>query len=193
MSIKVGITGGIGSGKSIVSRLLEVMGIPVYISDFEAKRLTQSDMHIREELIRLLGDSIYQNGKLNKSLLASYMFDNKECVDQINKIIHPCVKNDFRTWAASRNMQNIVGLESAILVEAGFATEVDAIIMVYAPQKLRLERTMLRDATTEELVQKRMRNQMNDEEKLLHAHYVVYNDGEQPLIPQVEKILRDLQ
>lgn len=193
MSIKVGITGGIGSGKSIVSRLLEVMGIPVYISDFEAKRLTQSDMHIREELIRLLGDSIYQNEKLNKSLLASYMFDNKECVDQINKIIHPCVKNDFRTWAASRNMQNIVGLESAILVEAGFATEVDAIIMVYAPQKLRLERTMLRDATTEELVQKRMRNQMNDEEKLLHAHYVVYNDGEQPLIPQVEKILRDLQ
>lgn len=193
MSIKVGITGGIGSGKSIVSRLLEVMGIPVYISDFEAKRLTQSDMHIREELIRLLGDSIYQNGKLNKSLLASYMFDNKECVDQINKIIHPCVKNDFRTWAASRNMQNIVGLESAILVEAGFATEVDAIIMVYAPQKLRLERTMLRDATTEELVQKRVRNQMNDEEKLLHAHYVVYNDGEQPLIPQVEKILRDLQ
>lgn len=193
MLIKVGITGGIGSGKSVVSRLLGIMGIPVYISDSESKRLTQTDSSIREGLIGVLGDCIYLNGQLNKSLLASYMFGNPEHVKQVNGIIHPCVRNDFRAWIASQKEQHIVGLESAILVEAGFEAEVDVVIMVYAPQELRLRRAMFRDMVSEQEICRRIQSQMDDEEKRLYANYVVYNDGEQPLIPQIEKILANLQ
>ncbi|WP_291529516.1 dephospho-CoA kinase [Bacteroides sp. UBA939] len=192
MTIKVGITGGIGSGKSVVSRLLGTMGIPVYISDKESKRLTVADTFIRCELIALLGEEVYVRGELNKSLLASYIFDNPEHIHTVNAIIHPRVRDDFRRWVERHASYPVVGMESAILIESGFAGEVDAVIMVYAPEELRIARAIQRDKSSRELVERRIRSQMSDEEKRTHADFVIINDGESPLIPQVLKIIASI-
>ena len=111
MSIKIGITGGIGSGKSVVSRLFGIMGIPVYISDIEAKRITQTDPVICQELCALVGQDVFQNGVLNRSLLASYMFGHPNRVQKVNEIIHPQVKEDFRRWAARFGGEQLVGID----------------------------------------------------------------------------------
>lgn len=192
MSIKIGITGGIGSGKSVVSHLLEVMGVPVYISDIETKKLTATDDCIRRKLITLLGEDVYAGGVLNKTLLANYLFSSPEHARQVNGIIHPRVKADFRQWAERHGDFPIVGIESAILIEAGFAGEVDAVVMVYASRETRLQRAMKRDGATRELIENRMRSQMNDEEKCRQANFVIINEGETPLIPQVLELITSL-
>lgn len=192
-AIKIGITGGIGSGKSVVSRLLEVMGVPVYISDIESKRLTQTDLVIKEKLVSLLGEDVYKGGELNKPYLASYIFSHPNHAKQVNAIIHPRVKDDFHKWVLEHNDCKIVGMESAILVEAGFAGEVDAVVMVYAPLEVRLHRAMKRDLSPKELILKRIQSQMDDEEKKLHAHYVIKNDDENQLIPQVMELISLLE
>lgn len=185
MSSKVGITGGIGSGKSVVSRLLEVMGIPVYISDFEAKRLTLSDQNIRAKLIELVGEEVYNKGQLNKSFLASYMFGHPERIAVVNQIIHPRVKEDFRDWVVRHSDCPIVAIESAILIEAGFKDEVDLTLMVHAPLEVRIERTVKRDCASKEQVLERIKSQMSDEEKSKLADYLILNDNKTALIPQV--------
>jgi dephospho-CoA kinase len=193
MTVKIGITGGMGSGKSIVSRLLELMGVPVYISDLESKRLTVSNLYIRQELIALLGEKVYQNGELNKLLLASYLFENQEQAEIVNRIIHPQVKIDFRKWASSHSHYPILAMESAILIEAGFAGEVDATVMVYAPLTIRLERAVKRDASSREFILKRIQSQMDDEEKKKFANYIILNDDVTPLIPQIESLLANFK
>ena len=125
--IKIAVTGGIGSGKSYISHLLENMHIPVYNADNEAKRLTVFDAGIRGELIALLGEEVYKDGLLNKPLLASYLFSNPAHVLQINSIIHPRVRKDFTVWVERQEKCEIVGMESAILYEAGFQDTVDAV------------------------------------------------------------------
>lgn len=192
MAIKLGITGGIGSGKSVVCRLLEVMGIPVYISDEETKRLMATDFFIRQELIALLGEEVYAGGILNKPLLASYLFGSPEHAMQVNGIIHPRVKEDFRRWVSDHSSFPMVGIESAILIEAGFAGEVDVVIMVYAPEEVRIERAVKRDTTSRELIEKRIRSQMSDELKRKQADFVIANDGETPLIPQLLALIASL-
>ncbi len=192
MSIKIGITGGIGSGKSVVSHLLEIMGVPVYISDIETKRLMTTDIRIRQELKALLGEEVYRNSELNKPLLATYLFGDAEHARQVNDIIHPRVKDDFRQWVRRRNDFSILGIESAILIEAGFSGEVDTVVMVYAPEEIRLQRAIERDASTRELVEKRICSQMNDERKRMLADFVIMNDGETPLIPQVLELITSL-
>lgn len=189
MAIKIGITGGIGSGKSVVSRLLEVMGIPVYIADVEAKYLTNTDPCIRKELAALLGNDVYKDGALNKPLLASYLFGHPDHADRVNGIIHPRVKEDFRRWVEERNNLPWVGMESAILIESGFASEVDVVVMVYASLEIRIQRAIRRDSTTRELVMKRIQSQMSDEEKREQACFVIVNDNETPLIPQVLELI----
>ena len=189
MAIKIGITGGIGSGKSVVSRLLGIMGIPVYISDIEAKRITQTDPVIRRGLCDLVGQDVFQGGELNRSLLASYMFGHQDHVRKVNEIIHPQVKEDFRQWAARLKSELLVGMESAILVEAGFKDEVDFLVMVYAPLEVRVERAVKRDCSSRELVMKRIEAQMSDEVKRSHADFVIVNDDETPLIPQVLELI----
>lgn len=189
MPIKLGITGGIGSGKTIVSRLLEAMGVPVYMADAESKRLTLTDPTIHSELTALLGEEVYSNGELNKPLMADYIFGHPEHARNVNRIIHPRVKEDFRQWVERHNNSPVVAMEAAILIEAGFADEIDRIVMVYAPVDIRIERAMKRDGATKEAILKRMQSQMNDEEKRSRAHYTIWNDGTQALIPQVEKLL----
>ncbi|KAA6322733.1 Dephospho-CoA kinase [termite gut metagenome] len=189
MSIKIGITGGIGSGKSVVSRLFELIGIPVYISDKESKRLTVFDPFIRKKLTTLLGEEVYKNGELNKPLLASFLFENSDNTKTINNIIHPRVREDFQRWVAEHSDYPILAIESAILMESGFTQEVDVILLVYASEELRLKRVMKRDSSSCELIVKRIRSQICDEEKMKLADYIIINDDETPLIPQVESIL----
>lgn len=191
--IKIAITGGIGSGKSFVCRLLEDMCIPIYSADNEAKRLTASDAGIRERLVSLLGEEVYKGGVLNKPLLASYLFSHQAHVLQVNSIIHPRVREDFAAWAKLRNGYEIVGMESAILYESGFQDMVDVVIMVYAPETLRIRRVMARDGASEEQIRARMAAQMNDEEKLRLADFTVVNDGMQPLMPQLNRIVEQLK
>lgn len=189
MTIKLGITGGMGSGKSIVSHLLEIMSIPVYIADIESKRLTATVPQIRKELISLLGEEVYCNGELNKTLLAQYLFGHAEHTQKINSIIHPHVKKDFSEWIKVHADSNIIAMESAILIEAGFTHEVDYIIMVYAPMELRIQRAIKRDSSSPEAITERINSQMRDEEKVKSAHYVILNDDKTAVLPQVQSVL----
>ena len=193
MAIKIGITGGIGSGKSIVSHLLQVMGIPVYISDAEAKRLICSDPFIRKGLQALLGKDIYSGNTLNKQLLASYLCASPEHAQIINGIIHPRVKENFRQWVHHQINTWVVGIESAILVEAGFTDEVDVVVMIYAPEELRISRAIRRDTSSRELIEKRIQSQMNDEKKREYADFVIINDDKTPLIPQILNLMKSLR
>ncbi len=190
MAIKIGLTGGIGSGKSVVSHLLETMGIPVYIADGEAKRIASGNNEIKQQLIHLLGEEVFFEGELNKKLLAAYLFSDPEHAKTVNGIIHPKVKEDFKCWVSQNNNFPLVAIESAILIEAGFADEVDVIAMVYAPLELRLERLAQRDySSTKEQIMKRIQSQMGDEEKKAMAHFIIVNDEEKPLIPQIIELM----
>ena len=192
--IKIAITGGIGSGKSYISHLLETMDVPIYNADNEAKRLMVSDEGIRRELIALLGKEVYdKEGALNKPLLASYLFSSPEHVRQINAIIHPRVREDFIRWIGELKECEIAGMESAILYEAGFENTVDAVVMVYAPLELRVKRAMQRDNATEQQVRARILAQLDDEEKRSRADFTVLNDGTVPLLPQLTQEIAELK
>ncbi len=191
--ICVAITGGIGSGKSYVSAMLEERGIPVYNADTESKQLTLSNAKIRNKLIALLGEEVYANGELNKPMLASYLFANAENAVRINGIIHPVVKEDFKRWLTNHAEIDITAFESAILYEAGFEDTVDAVLMVFAPRELRLERAMKRDKATREQIEARMDAQMSEEEKCRRADFVVYNDGTLPLDEQLTSVINQLK
>ena len=191
--ISIAITGGIGSGKSYISRMLEEYDIPIYNTDDEAKRLMISDEGIRHDLVALLGEEVYVEGTLNKSLLASYLFADAENAARINGIVHPRVKMDFSRWVKQYADKEIVGMECAILFEAGFEDAVDAVVMVYAPEALRIERAMKRDNATEAQVRARIAAQMSDEEKRKRADYVVYTDGTIPLETQLSQLVTQLK
>lgn len=189
--IKIGITGGIGSGKSVVAQLLSVHGIPVYIADDESKKLTNTSPVIRERLIHLFGPDIYTPEGLNKPALAKAIFGNKDLLLQVNQIIHPEVNKHFLTWS-EHQQQHGCAIESAILFESGFNKIVDVSLMVYAPFEIRIQRALQRDHSTEEALRKRIESQVSDEEKKLWADYIITNDGKQPLLPQVEKFLSQI-
>jgi len=194
MAIKIGLTGGIGSGKSVVSHLLKTMGIPVYIADDESKRITSTDAFIKQQLINLLGDEVYINGVLNKNLLAAYIFSDAEHAKIVNEIIHPRVKEDFVKWVAKNTKHPVVAIESAILIEAGFTDEVDIVAMVYAPMDLRLQRLALRDSSSsKEQILKRIQSQMDDEKKKALADIIIVNDEQIPVIPQVVELVKSSQ
>ena len=189
--IKIGITGGIGSGKSVVSSLLTMSGIPVYVADDESKNLTETSPVIQKKLKALFGDDIYLNGKLDRMRLASLIFADEDILKKVNDIIHPVVKKDFQRWASKQSTKRCA-MESAILFESGFDKDVDVILTVYAPVELRFTRTMQRDGATEADVIKRMNRQMPDAIKRKQADFVVVNDDIQALIPQIEKFLKIL-
>ena len=191
--ICVAITGGIGSGKSYVSAMLEEKGRPVYNADTESKRLTAGNTEIRSQLIALLGEEVYAGGELNKPMLASYLFASAENAARINGIIHPVVKEDFKRWQAFHADKEITAFESAILYEAGFDDSVDAVLMVFAPRELRLERAMNRDKATRGQIEARMAAQMDEEEKCRRADFVVYNDGSLPLDEQLTSVINHLK
>ena len=185
---RIGITGGIGAGKSLVAEIIKAMGYPVYNSDERAKELTESNPKIKEGLIHLFGEEIYQNGTLNKFALAQAIFSDESLREKVNALIHPIVREDFNLWALAQN-NSLVFNESAILFETGSFKKFDAIILVYAPTELRIKRIMKRDNCSENEVLKRMNSQFSDEEKYQLTEFRVLNDEQTPLLVQVEKII----
>ena len=188
---RIGITGGIGSGKTYVCQLLKQRGIPVYNCDEEAKRLMTESPVIRRKLCGILGDKAYLGNALNKTLIAQYIFTDNNHAARINAIVHPVVRQDFLRWAALQNSP-IVAQECALLFESGFQDTVDATIEVFAPLSLRLQRATQRDHATTEQILARMAQQMNEEEKQQRADYCILNDGTIDLEEQIDHILNRL-
>ncbi len=185
----IGVTGGIGSGKSVVSRLLRLMGVPVYDCDGEAKRLMCQSTAIRAALVDAAGEGVYDaQGRLDRSHLAAYMFGHAERVALVNSIVHPVVRADFRAWARQTG-RAVVAVESAILFEAGMEADVDAVWVVHAPEALRVCRAISRDGSDAEAIHRRMQSQMSEQEYMRRADVVLHNDGLHSLIAQTRAAL----
>ena len=184
---KIGITGGIGSGKSTVCALFAEQGVAVYDSDFEAKRLMNESEAMRQALIAAFGQECYGEQGLNRAYLASQVFGNEEALQRLNAIVHPAVREDFRMWA-ERQQGTYVILESAILFESGFDTEVDATLAVMAPLEERVRRTMARDGVEREQVLSRISHQMSDDELHARANRTIVNLMRDYLESDVEQL-----
>ena len=189
---RIGITGGIGSGKTYVCQLLQQRGIPVYHCDDEAKRLMTESPLIRRRIKRILGPEAYTPSGLNKPLIARYLFADPSHAQRINAIVHPVVRQDFLLWTQQQTSP-IVAQECALLFESGFHDTVDVTVEVYAPQPLRLQRAIQRDNATAEQIQARMAQQMPEEEKRQRADYTLLNDGTADLEEQIEKLLEAIK
>ena len=190
--IKIGITGGIGSGKSIISTLFKFHGIPVYNADEETKALYNKSANIKKQLTEHFGEELYHNNVLNKTLFASIIFSDAEKLKLANSIIHPEVLKHFKDWCTQNSTHSIVALEAAILFESDFHKHLDKVVTVYSPLNLRVERVIQRDNTTLEMVESRIEHQMPENEKIGMAEYVIVNDYENSLIEQVENLINDI-
>lgn len=189
----IGITGGIGSGKSTVAKVFAVMGIPVYSSDDRAKAMYY-EPEVKEKVVHLLGTEVYSNETtINKSHIASRIFSDKTILEQINAIIHPAVGRDFEKWILLQKNVPFVLKESAILFETGIYKTLDANILVVSPEKLRVKRITKRDHLSEEEVLKRFRSQLSDEQKIPLADFVIHNDEEHSIIQQVLEVKRKIE
>ena len=184
---KAGITGGIGSGKSTVAKIFEVLGVPVYYADAAAKRLMQHDTRLREGVISAFGEHIYPGGNLDRKALASVVFSDKEKLQLLNSLVHPATIRDGELWAA-RQRSAYVLREAALLFESGVDKLLDCMIGISAPTDLRIKRVMDRDKVSREQVQHRIDNQMDEALKMERCDYLVFNDELQLLIPQVVKL-----
>lgn len=185
--LKVGLTGGIGSGKSTVAKVFETLGIPVYYADDAAKKLMNTDPGLKASLVKHFGEDTYQNHELNRKYLASVVFSNKEKLELLNSLIHPVTIRDAEEWMKKQTAPYIIK-EAALLFESGAADHLDVVVGVYAPRDVCVKRVMERDGLTEEDVLKRMNRQLDDEMKLKRCNYVITNNEEELLIPQVLKL-----
>ncbi len=189
MSLRVGITGGIGSGKSVVSRLLRLMGYAVYDTDREAKRLMDSDPGILGALAEMAGEGVVLDGHLNRGALADWMFQSKERTLMVNALVHPAVGRDFDAWCLRRQDEPLVFVESAILFDSGFDSHVDRSVTVTAPLEVRLERAMRRDGATRDQVTGRIQRQMDESRRVELSDHVLLNDGKTSLVKGVMALL----
>jgi dephospho-CoA kinase len=187
----IGLSGGIGSGKSTVAKALEHMGYPVFYSDEEAKKLYATHPSLKNELIALLGKESYQNGAFQKHLLATKLFENPDLKEQIAALVHPLVRERFNKWALQQTT-DLVFNEAAILFETGAYKLFSATILVVAPLETRIQRVQKRDGLSREAVLSRIENQWADSEKINLTPYVIINDG-QPLLQQIEDIIAQLK
>ncbi len=170
----VGLTGGIGSGKTTVAKLFYKLGVPIYVSDIEAKQLMISNEKLIQKIKELLGNEAYVEGKLNRSYISHQVFNNKKKLAQLNAIVHPAVAIDFMQWYKKQDKPYVIK-ESAILFETGGHTHCDVVITVTAPLEERINRVVLRDGTSEKQVKSRIDNQLSDEQKIKQSDYVIYN------------------
>lgn len=192
--IKVGLTGGIGSGKSLVARILHAFGVPVYDSDSATKQLYITNPALKSKLIQSFGEqAYYEDGQLNRRFLGNLVFNDKSKLKLINEIVHPFVKLDFEEWLKTKKHKEYVVKEAAVLIESGAYRQVDKIVVVTAPREIRIDRVMKRDKTSKEEVIKRIDNQLSDEKMLSFANYVVVNDGDKALLPQIIRFHNQLQ
>ena len=194
----IGITGGIGSGKSVIAKQLREMGYAVYDTDSEAKRLIVEDAAVHKQMIQLFGSDVYKDGIYQTAFVAQRVFTDKSLLAQLNAIVHPAVRADILQWATMQDSPSFrkglgVGLcfvECAILYQAGFDSLCDKVVAVTAPEEIRLERVIARDHSTMDKVRARMRAQ-NAEQDLLRADIVVNNDGEIPISTLCRQILHE--
>ncbi|MBO7588466.1 MAG: dephospho-CoA kinase [Bacteroidaceae bacterium] len=191
--VKVGLTGGIGSGKSYVAALLSLRGIPVYDSDSNARRIMSSDAKTVRALTAIVGPELYTDGVMDRGVMASYIFGDKAHAREVEAVVHPRVRDDFRKWAASLENTGICVLESAILFESGFDSEVDLTVAVYAPEELRIERCMKRDGTGRESVTARINSQSDQEEIRARCGFVILNDGSIDLEEQIDLLIKYIE
>ncbi len=189
--LKVGLTGGIGSGKSTVAAIFELLGVPVYYADAAAKKLMNENIALKQAIIGLFGDHAYKDDQLNRKFIAAKVFSDTKKLDELNRLVHPATISDAELWMNRQNSHYAIK-EAAIIFESGSVSDLDIIIGVFTPEPIRIRRVMERDNTTEDLVRKRMANQMNEEDKIRLCNYVIYNDETQFLIPQVIAIHRQL-
>jgi len=189
---RIGITGGIGAGKSLVCTLFELLGIPNYPADARAKYLQTHDHELKSNILKLFGEEAYLPGnRLNRAFISKAVFSNTEKLQQLNQLVHPAVAKDFEKWCQQYAEKPFVLKEAALLFESGSYKQLDATILVHAPETLRLERTLLRDEhRNEEEVRNIMANQMDEKEKLQLADYVIYNDESVSLIKQCVDLQR---
>ena len=186
--LKIGITGGIGSGKSTVCSFFSVMGIPVFEADRVAKKLMVTDSEIREKLIRLFGSAVYlPDATIDRKFLAGIVFKDPSLLAQLNGIVHPVVRKTFFDWCEKQQSSYIIH-EAAILFESGFYKMMDKTITVVTSENERIQRVMKRDGITLELVKERIKNQWSDEERIKLADFVIGNNDDQLIIPQIIEI-----
>src|SRR5690554_127875 len=189
--IRIGITGGIGSGKSVVCDILRLHNIPIFDADKEAKTLNNSSVIIREQLINHFGKDIYTDNRLNRKLFAELIFNNEDNLIIANSIIHPEVAKSFIKWCQQNSSSNIIAIESAILIEAGFRKHIDKLITIYTPEELRINRVASRDKTSVKNIKARINSQISEEEKVKLSDYTILNDNFHSLILQVSEIIED--
>ena len=185
--IKVGLTGGIGSGKTTIARIFMQLGVPIYFSDTRAKYLMQNNKFLKESLISLFGSKVFINSLLNRSYISSIVFSNPEELVKLNTLVHPFVQKDFQYWLASKNTKYVIK-EAAILFEAGADKFLDHVILVESPEDLKISRVMLRDGITREEVLMRMGKQWSDDKKRTNADYIIFNNEKCSLINQILRL-----
>jgi dephospho-CoA kinase len=185
---KIGITGGIGSGKSTVSKVFALLNVPIYNADNQAKHLLNNDVDVILKVKKVFGNDIYNNQELDRKKMAAQVFEQPFLLQQLNKIVHPAVFNDFDKWCDSHQQHTYILKEAALIFETILHQKLDAVIMVSSAEELRIERVMKRDSITKEQVLARIKNQMSEDEKLNRADYIIYNDELQMVIPQVVQL-----
>jgi dephospho-CoA kinase len=185
--LKIGLTGGIGSGKTTVARIFEVLGIPVYYADDAAKKLMIEDEELRISIINAFGNEAYNDKILNRPYLAEQVFNSEEKLKVLNSIVHPATINDAKKWFKEQTAPYVIK-EAALIFESGSDKELDYVVGVKSPESLRIKRSVDRDNISAEQVEARMNKQMPEEDKLRLCEYVIVNDEQQMLIPQVLKL-----
>ncbi len=182
--LRIGLTGGIGSGKTTVARIFETLGIPVYYADAAARKLMNTDPGLKEQIIRHFGEKSYAGGELDRKYLASVVFSSKEKLDWLNALTHPVTIRDAEAWMRRQTTAYVIK-EAALLFESGSAEKLDYIVGVYAPQHTRVKRVMDRDGIPAEEVMKRITRQIDEEMKMKLCDFVISNNDQQLVIPQV--------
>lgn len=187
----VGLTGGIGSGKSTVARMFEELGVPVYYSDDEAKNLMNTSDQIKEGLIAVFGEKSFEKGNLNRSYIASLVFNDEEKLKILNSIVHPEVKRNFRQWVLEQNASYVIQ-ENPLIFENNSQDDFDVVITVTAPKEIRIQRVMERDGVSENQVLARVNNQLEDQLKINTSHFVITNKSLRDTKLQVERINEEI-
>jgi dephospho-CoA kinase len=194
----LGCTGGIGSGKSFVSRIFAKLGYPVYFSDERAKMLYDTDGLLLEQLVELLGEDVLENGKINRAAMAGKIFGNGELLRKVESLVHPAVLRDFEKWkgevcreaALQGNTPSFVIFESAILLESPLVREcADKVLHIKAPYELRIERVMERDRATREQIEARIARQWSDAQRDVLSDFVIFADSKRALLPQIAEVI----
>jgi dephospho-CoA kinase len=193
MALTIGITGGIGSGKSTVCQIFKILGIPVFEADLVAKTLINSNTEIKKGLVALFGREIYgSDNRINRKMLADLIFNDDNLLEQVNRLVHPVVRNEFINWLKTQDSEYIIH-EAAILFESGFYKMMNYTILVSAPEEMRIDRVTKRENITPEMVRGRMAKQWSDEEKRKLTTLELVNDNKKLIIPQILEIDKNLK